>query len=120
MEITRLPLPNTAAPRAQEKLSVGPATDDGRALRLSAEKVAERRALKEALAQAILEQSDVPASAVSKVRVRLDIHKETGRLIAAIENKETGKLVQTIPSETILRGAAMLERVVGTVLDKPA
>lgn len=118
MEITRVPLSPTTAPRAKD--AAPDARAAGRAAEATANEIAQRRELNEALAEAILKQSDVPVADFSKVRVRLDVHTETGRLVAAIENKETGELVQTIPSETILRGAAMLERVIGTVLDRPA
>lgn len=118
MEITRVPLSPKTAPEA-EQVAPGRAID-AKAADPEATKIARQRKLREALADVILKQSDIPVAELSKVRVRLDMDTETGRLIAAIENKQTGEVVQTIPSETILRGAAMLEKVIGTVLDKPA
>lgn len=69
------------------------------------------------LAKAVLKDSGIKPADISRFNVRLDIHKETGRVVANIFNKETGKLVQKVPSEALLRQAEMLGEVLGTILD---
>ncbi len=71
-------------------------------------------------ARAVLDDSGIPPAEISKYSVRLDIHKETGRVVASIRNKETGEILQSFPSESILRGAVMLKNMIGTILDDPA
>jgi len=79
-----------------------------------------RRQISEALAREILKESNLPPVEFHKFNVRLDIHKETGRVVAEIENKQTGEVLQKIPSDSLLRSAMMLEQFLGTILDRPA
>ena len=118
MEITRTsPIPR-AAQRAQE--AAPPAQADQSQPRAQARQAEAKRQVGEALAKAILADSNIKPVDISKFSVSLDIHQETGRVVAEIRNKNTGEVLQKIPSESILRGAVMLKQAIGTILDKPA
>ena len=73
-----------------------------------------------ALRDSLLEAAKVPQSNRKEVRVQLDIDGESGRVVAQIRDRATGDLVQELPSRTVLRQAAMLDEVLGLILDKPA
>ena len=124
MEITRLtPVPRVASEAQSAPLA--PPQAKAQAIKAQTVKAEVRQAkarqnVSDALAKAILAESNIEPTELQKFNVRLDIHKETGRVVAEIENKRTGELLQRIPSETILRGAVMLEKSLGTVLDTPA
>jgi len=79
-----------------------------------------RREVSKALAKAILAESRIEPVEISRFNVRLDIDRDTGRVIAEIQDKKTGELLQKIPSDSLLRSAAMLEQTIGTILDTPA
>ncbi len=78
-----------------------------------------RRELVGPLAQKILEDNGVKAEDMARFRVQLDIDDDTGRVVAEIRNKETGEVVNEVPSRKVLRQAAMLKEAVGMILDKP-
>ena len=117
MEIVRTP----PAPGAARQSAPAPASrTPDKAAQAEIRRAAARQNVSDALAKAILADSNIAPADQQKFNVSLDIHKDTGRVVAEIRNKSTGELVQKIPSETILRNAAMLERVIGTILDTPA
>lgn len=78
-----------------------------------------RRELVGPLAQNILEESGVKSEDLGRFRVQLDIDDDSGRVVAEIRNKETGELVDEVPTRSVLRQAAMLKEAVGMILDKP-
>lgn len=78
-----------------------------------------RRDITGPLAQKLLEASGVKPAEINRFRVQLDIDDDTGRVVAEVRNKESGELVAEVPSRTLLRQAAMLRDVLGTILDKP-
>lgn len=119
MEITKTPPATVTAQRTGPKPAAEPRTQ-AQIAEAQARQAEARHKVSDALARAILAESNVDPVDFHRFNVRLDIHKDTGRLVAEIENKVTGELLQKIPSETILRGAAMLDQVLGTVLDTPA
>lgn len=78
-----------------------------------------RRELVGPLARRILEDSGIEPKELSRFRVQLDIDDATGRVIAEIRDKDTGELVDEVPSRKVLRQAAMLKEAIGMILDKP-
>ncbi|MCG8355500.1 MAG: flagellar protein FlaG [Kiloniellales bacterium] len=78
-----------------------------------------RRELTGALAQRVLEDSGIKPQDISKYRVRLDIDDASGRVVAEVRDKESGELVEEVPSRKILRQAQMLQETLGMILDKP-
>lgn len=117
MEITRTPPAAVAEQALKPTQAPAPAVDPKVQAQIS--HAAARQELSEAQAQAILQDSGIKPADISKFDVRLDIHKETGRVVASIQNKKTGEVLQKFPSESILRGAVMLQNMIGTILDEP-
>lgn len=72
-----------------------------------------------ALAEKLLESSGIKSADLHRFRVELDIDGDTGRIVAEIRNRQTGDLVEEVPSRSILRHAAMLKDTLGTLLDTP-
>ena len=71
------------------------------------------------LAQKLLQESGIKQADLAKYQVKLDIDDGTGRVVAEIRDRESGDLVTEVPSRELLRQAAMLQEVLGTILDKP-
>ncbi|MDJ0951700.1 MAG: flagellar protein FlaG [Alphaproteobacteria bacterium] len=71
------------------------------------------------LAQRILEDSGIKPAEIGKYRVKLDIDDDSGRVVAEVRDKESGELVNEVPSRKLLRQAQMLKEAVGMILDKP-
>ncbi len=71
------------------------------------------------LAQRILKDSGIEATEISKYRVKLDIDDDSGRVVAEVRNKQTGELVDEVPSRKLLRQAQLLRETLGMILDKP-
>ena len=108
-----------AAPARREAAPAAPAAAD------SLPKGADRSGksvpneLKGALAQKLLESSGIKPAEFDRFRVEIDIDGDTGRVVAEIRNRQTGDLVDEVPSRTLLRQAAMLKETLGTLLDTP-
>ncbi len=116
----KIPAPAAApAPKKTPAPTPAPAPAADPAVLARIQKAAAKQELNEAQARAVLEDSGIPPAEFSKFNVRLDIHKETGRVVVSIQNKRTGELLQKLPSESILRGAVMLKNMIGTILDTP-
>jgi len=100
------PRPEVAAPRAiQPKVPIA---------------VPEiKQELKGQMAQAILKDSGIDPKDINRFQVKLDIDEGTGRVVAEIRNRETGELVNEVPSRKLLRQAALLKEALGTILDRP-
>lgn len=121
MEIARTsPVPNVAKPAQKAAPDAARGGAQSQVARARVQQAEAKREVGEAMAKAILADSNIEPADISKFSVSLDIHKETGRVIAEIRNKDTGEVLQKIPSDSILRGAVMLEQAIGTILDKPA
>lgn len=73
-----------------------------------------------ALRDGLLEAAEIPQSQRHEVRIQLDIDSDSGRVVAEVRDRSTGDLVKELPSRTVLRQAAMLDEVLGLILDKPA
>ena len=78
-----------------------------------------RGELRGPLAQRILKDSGIKPVEIHRYRVQLDIDDNTGRVVAEVRKKETGELVQEVPSRVLLRQAAMLKEALGMILDRP-
>lgn len=77
-----------------------------------------RRELVGPLARRVLEDSGIAPKELGRFRVQLEIDEGTGRVIAEIRDKDTGELVDEVPSRKVLRQAAMLREAIGMILDK--
>lgn len=53
-------------------------------------------------------------------RMEFAVHKETGRLMVNVVDKDTQKVIKTIPPEEFLDLAARIDEMVGLFLDKRA
>lgn len=78
-----------------------------------------RREIGGELAQKILQESGIRPAEIFRYKVQLDIDGDTGRVVAEVREKDSGELVKEVPSRTLLRQAAMLNEVLGTILDTP-
>ena len=57
---------------------------------------------------------------VGKVRVALAVDENSNRVIAKVYNKETGELVRQIPTDEVLRNAALIRELLGESMNTVA
>jgi hypothetical protein len=64
------------------------------------------------------ETSETPAERPpQKLKVTLDIDRNTNRVVAALVDPDTGEIKQELPPEELLRSAAQLREMIDRILD---
>ncbi|MEJ2025498.1 MAG: flagellar protein FlaG [Deltaproteobacteria bacterium] len=53
-----------------------------------------------------------------QVGLQFSIHKETGKTVVKVVNKDTGKLIRQIPPKEMLNLAAKMEDMMGILFDR--
>ena len=67
--------------------------------------------------RALIETAGLKPSDAAKVRVALSVEEGTNRVIAKMYNKETGELIQQMPTDQMLRNAALIREMLGAAVD---
>lgn len=67
--------------------------------------------------RALVEAAGLKPSDAAKVRVALSVEEGTNRVIARMYNKETGELIQQMPTDQMLRNAALIREMLGAAVD---
>ncbi len=65
------------------------------------------------LERALVEAAGLKSADVGKVRVALAVDENSNRVIARVYNNETGELVRQIPTDEVLRNAALIRELLG-------
>lgn len=72
------------------------------------------------LERALVEAAGLKLADVGKVRVALTVDEDANRVIAMVYDKETGELVRQIPTDEVLRNAALIRELLGESLNTVA
>ncbi len=111
MQVTSVP-PTPATPQpgvrkqsAEQAQAAGPGAPSGGEVTLRS------------FERALVEAAGLKPSEAAKVRVALSVEEGTNRVIAKMYNKETGELIQQMPTDQMLRNAALIREMLGAAVD---
>ena len=111
MQVTHVPItppaPTGPVPRPVERLEPADAGPRDK----SADKALER---------AVVEAAGLKPDQAAAVRVALSVDEGSNRVIAKVFDKSTGELVRQIPTDEVLRNAAIVRELLGAAVNKLA
>ena len=111
MQVTSVPPTPAIADTGARRASVEPA----QAAAPPANEIAVRT-----FERALIETAGLKPDQAAKVRVALSVEEGTNRVIAKMYNKDTGELIQQMPTDQMLRNAALIREMLGTAVDAVA
>lgn len=70
------------------------------------------------ISEALLVGLETDLNLIHNVGLQFSLHKETGRTMVKVVNKDTNELIREIPSEEVLNLAAKLDEMIGIIFDE--
>lgn len=67
--------------------------------------------------RALVEAAGLKPQQAAKVHVVLSVDEDSNRVIAKMYNKESGELIQQMPTDQMLRNSALIREMLGAAVD---
>jgi flagellar protein FlaG len=116
--------PNVVAPMQKaEKTADKTASDDVLSIeqaRRAEQKAAEKKQASESpkITEKILKELEQDLEAMHNIGLQFSKHKDTGKTIVKVLNKENDEIIREIPAEDVLDLAVKMEEMIGILFDK--
>lgn len=114
MQVTPVPPTPGIAASGPQPVAAGP-KPTARSAASAAGEVAVR-----SFERALVEAAGLSPQNAARFRVALSVDENSNRVIAKMYNKETGELVRQIPTDQMLRNAALIREMLGAAVDAVA